>query len=93
MQLNPNKNLSGHGFQRPYLSLKEAASFLDISQSLMYKLSASNAITKYKRGGKVYYKESDLISYIEEGKIEGLDQVEKSVDEMLIGLSNKGGKR
>jgi len=90
MQLNPNKNLSGPSFQRPYLSLKEAASFLDISQSLMYKLSASNAITKYKRGGKVYYKESDLMSYIEEGKIDGLDHVQDSVDKVLVGFSKKG---
>lgn len=86
-----NRNLSSRENLREklFLNLIEAAQFLDISMSLMYKLSSKNAITKYKRGGKIYFKPEDLIGYIEKGKIEGVDEIGQNVDQILLRQSQE----
>lgn len=78
--INQNRNMGEPFFEKLFLNLREAAAFLDISLSLMYKLSSKNAITKYKRGGKIYFKPEDLIAYIEKGKIEGIDEIKGQVE-------------
>lgn len=46
-------------------STKEAAAYLKISCSYLYRLVWSNRIKGYKPGGKIFYfKKSDLDSYI-----------------------------
>jgi len=59
-----------------YLSVREAADFLDISRQQIYALSYLGVLPKYrpsvgrgKRSGRVYFKIADLEKYIERGFI------------------------
>lgn len=88
--INQNRKMGEAFFEKLFLNLHEAAAFLDISLSLMYKLSSKNTITKYKRGGKIYFKPEDLVAYIEKGKIEGIDEIKDQVDGILSKIADKG---
>ena len=47
--------------QKEILSFKEALIYLDVSESLLYKLTSKREITFSKpNGGKLYFKKSDL---------------------------------
>lgn len=47
------------------LTLSEAAAYLDISKSQLYKITAKNQIKFYKPGGKkIYFKKNDLNNYL-----------------------------
>jgi excisionase family DNA binding protein len=52
-----------------YLNLPEACELLRCSESKVYKMTMKKTIPFYKVGGKLYFKESELIDFIE-GKIQ-----------------------
>jgi len=48
-------------FSKEILSLKEATAYLDVSESLLYKLTSTRKIKFYKPNkGRVYFKRVDL---------------------------------
>lgn len=48
-----------------FLTMKEAATYIKVSISKMQKISSSRIIPVYKpTGGKVYFRQSDLIKYL-----------------------------
>jgi len=50
-----------HSFSKEILSLKEASSYLDVSESLLYKLTSNRKIKFYKPNrGRIYFKRVDL---------------------------------
>jgi len=47
------------------LSFSEAAEYLNVSKSHLYKLTSTNRIAHYKPNGKkIYFKKSDLNNYL-----------------------------
>ncbi len=58
-----------------FLSMEEAARVLQISQSSMEKISASNKIPRYKPGKRVFFKESDLLAYMNSSRISSIDEI------------------
>ena len=52
-----------------YLTVKEAAVFLKVTPSTIYKLIHHKVLPCYKPTGKVYLKVEDLIEFLEQGKI------------------------
>jgi len=52
----------------------EAASFLGISKSHLYRLTHTNQISYSQPGGKkIYFSKADLIEYIKKNKIKAID--------------------
>ena len=74
---------------KPFLTLKEAAAFLGISTSLMYKLSANKSIPKYKPAGIVYFKLADLIAWVENGKVDSQQDIHSETMELLTSISKR----
>ncbi|MCC4212254.1 helix-turn-helix domain-containing protein [Leeuwenhoekiella parthenopeia] len=61
---------------KEYLTLEEAAFFLGISKSALYKKKAMGDINFYQPGGKmIYFKKSELIQWIEKGKLQSVVEV------------------
>lgn len=54
--------------EEQFLNTKEAAAFLQISVGKIYQLTMKKAIPFYKPGGKLYFKKSELIEYINKNK-------------------------
>lgn len=54
--------------EEQFLNTKEAAAFLQISVGKIYQLTMKKTIPFYKPGGKLYFKKSELIEYINKNK-------------------------
>lgn len=60
--------LTDLNMKEQFLNTKEAAAFLQISVGKIYQLTMKKAIPFYKPGGKLYFKKSELIEYINKNK-------------------------
>lgn len=59
------------------LSFKEAAQYLDLSESSLYKLTSESKITFHKpNGGKLYFEKSDLNNWMLQNKIKSIQDTE-----------------
>ena len=60
------------------LNVQEAAAFLDISTSHLYKLTSTGKIPHYQPGGKrIYFLPSDLLEYVRSGRKKTADEIER----------------
>lgn len=60
--------LTDLNMEEQFLNTKEVAVFLQISVGKIYQLTMKKAIPFYKPGGKLYFKKSELIEYINKNK-------------------------
>ena len=63
-------------FSDKIFSIKEAANFLNLAIQTLYGFTSKREIPFMKKGKKLYFKESELLNWLEEGK-------KKSVKEIL----------
>lgn len=60
------------------LSLPEAADYLNISKSYLYKLTHKNKIPHYKPNGKkIYFLEKELNEWLTQNRVKGEAEIEK----------------
>jgi excisionase family DNA binding protein len=52
----------------PFLSIKEAAAFLNLATQTVYGFTSNGTIPFIKKGKKLYFKKSELTKWINEGK-------------------------
>lgn len=72
--------LKAHQSSSGYLSPEQAADYLQVSKSLIYKLGALNVFPRYKpTQGLVYYKKQDLDEWIEKGRIKDQELITESL--------------
>jgi excisionase family DNA binding protein len=77
---NPNLGF----LAKEVLSFKEALAMLDISASMLYKLTHKRAINFYKPSGKlIYFKKEDLINWMLGNKHETCKEVSNQLFENL----------
>ncbi|MEL4308948.1 helix-turn-helix domain-containing protein [Joostella sp. CR20] len=70
---------------KPILSLKEAALYLGISKSTLYKMTFDNRISHYKPSGKlIYFKKQDLEQYLLKYKVKSNDELEEDIESKLL---------
>ena len=76
-----NKNIEQLlGQEEKPLSFSEAAKYLDMSRSYLYKLTFAKRITFYKPGGKrIYFRKSDLDKYLYRNKKASVEELEEMV--------------
>ena len=71
------------------LTFNEAAQYLDISKSYLYKLTCSNKIPHYKPQGKrLYFAKSELDTWIFRNQVKTTGAIEQEADDLV-----NGGKR
>ncbi len=61
------------------LSIQEASDFLNLAKQTLYSFTSKNVIPFLKKGKKLYFRKSDLINWLSEGK-------RKSKSEILKGI-------
>jgi len=71
---NPNPNLLPE-----FLIQDQAARFLGISKSALYTMTSKNVIPYHKKGRRNYFKKSDLIQWIESGRIRPLSEIREKM--------------
>ena len=52
------------------LTLREAASYVDLSPHYMYKLTSNRKIAHYKTGKRLYFLKADLDAYLLQNRVE-----------------------
>lgn len=71
-----------------FLTLEEAANFLSISNSALYKKTSNKEIPYYVPGGKkIYFKKADLENWILKSKVNSIEEIETSTENYLTNLS------
>ena len=83
--------LKAHQTNSGYLSPEQAASYLNVSKSMIYKLGSLNVFPRYKpTQGLVYYKKQDLDQWIEKSRIQDRDLI---MDSMVRKVLDKNSKK
>jgi len=75
-----------------FLNVNQASSLTGLSKSSLYKLTAKRAIVHYKPAGKLYFKEEDLINYIESSKVITQDEIAFNAEQYLDEMENERKK-
>ena len=57
------------------LNVREAARFLGDAVATLYGRTSKNEIPFYKRGKKVYFKKSELLAWIEQGRVKSQSEI------------------
>lgn len=58
------------------MNIQEAAAFLGLAVNTLYEKTSERLIPHYKQGKKVIFKKSELIGWIESGRIKTLNDIE-----------------
>lgn len=75
--------------QKEILNLKEAASFLCIAKSTLYKLTCKKQVRFYKPSGKIIlFRREDLISWVERNTPRETNQLNSKKEEASNGSKN-----
>lgn len=76
---------------KEFLSLREAAEYLDMSKSSIYKLTSGRSINFAKpNGGKIYFNKEDLDQWVEKNKFLSKENIRNQSIKQL--KENKNGK-
>lgn len=76
-QLQELKTLLTQQQEKP-MGLEDAAKYLGISKSYLYKLTCKNAIPFYKPNGKkIYFSKADLDKWIMRNPVKSSEQIEE----------------
>lgn len=71
-------------YNEEILSLSEAAEFLKMKKSFVYKKTSQKQINYYKPGGKkIYFRKSDLENWLLQNKITPVSEFENSTENYL----------
>lgn len=76
---------------KEFLSLQEAADYIGLSKSTLYKKTAKRSITFYQPGGKViYFKKEDLDNWVLSNRVAPQSEIEETAQAYC--MSNKKGR-
>ena len=65
------------------INLNQAAEYVSLSKSTMYKKTAERTIPHFKQGKKLYFKRSELDDWLTAQKISTHAEIEKEADEYI----------
>lgn len=72
------------------LTLEEAANYLSLSKSSLYKITSNKQISYYNPGGKkIYFRKSDLDNWIFGAKIESTQDDFEGIESYLLQNSKR----
>lgn len=67
------------------LTTAEAAEFMGISKSTLYKMSFNRDIPVYKpTGGRIYIKKSDIINYLQQNRVMSNNEIEQEAINYIV---------
>lgn len=80
--------LQQNSLQKRVLNFNETCSYLELSQSHLYKLTSTGAVPHYKPNGKkIYFHREELDQWLLRNRMDTQDEIEQQAADYLI---NKG---
>ena len=77
------KNVEPREQADQYLTVEEAAEFLSLSIPTIYSKVSKRELPYMKRGKRLYFSREDLESYLEDGRVKTIKEVEREADRFL----------
>lgn len=71
------------------MTVKDAAEYLSITSSAIYKLTHTNKIPFNKKGKRVYFLKSDILEWVKSGKIKTSDEIAVEAEKYILTHRNK----
>lgn len=66
--------------QKP-IPFEEAAEYLNISKSYLYRLTSKSIIAHFKPGGKkIFFDRKDLDRYLQRNRVSSIEEIRRDVD-------------
>ncbi|GEM_PF-1689861 len=72
------------------LTIEEASTFIKLAKQTCYQLCSKKAIPHYKRNKRLYFKKSELLKWLEEGKQEVQEEDDNEVRAYLHRKQKEG---
>ena len=66
------------------LNMSQAADYLGLAKSTIYKLTSSRLIPHCKIGNKIAFKRSDLNEWITKGKVKTREEIEQEANDYIV---------
>lgn len=88
--LNSSINQPGGG-SNTMMDVKEAADYLRLTVSTVYKLTSTREIPVMKRFNRCYFLKEDLTNYLLGGRIKTIAEIEQEAEQYLI--NNRRNRR
>ena len=90
-RLDAIENLLKNQSQKP-LTMEEAARYLDVSKSTLYKMTSSNTICFYKPNHKrIYFAKSELDAWLLRNPVKTTGVIEQEADDYIV-TGKRGGQ-
>jgi len=71
--------------QKKVLNFNEACTYLELSQSHLYKLTSTGAVPHYKPNGKkIYFQREELDNWLLRNRMNSRDEIEQQAADYLI---------
>ena len=75
------------------LTLEEAADYLGLSKSYLYKLTSAKRIAHFKPQGKrVYFAKGELNSWLRRNPVKTISKIEQEADNFVVNGGKRGGQ-
>lgn len=88
------ESLSSARAGKDLLSAGEAAPMLDIGLSQLYRLTSERRIQYYKPAdGRIYFKRSDLETYVLTGNVSTQDEISRLADQLVQKRAYRGKRQ
>lgn len=87
--IRTNDHPQVHPHVQEIMNLFQAAEYLSLSKSSLYKSTSQREIPHFKKGKKIYFRKSELDQWITEIRIKTRSEIEMEANDYLI----KKGKR
>jgi excisionase family DNA binding protein len=75
---------NGIGVITEVLNLEQAAEYVSLSKSAIYKKTSERNIPHFKQGKKLYFKRSELDSWLTAQKVDTKAEIEKMAQDYII---------
>lgn len=67
------------------INIKEACEMLQLAKPTIYAMTSKNLIPHYKRGKKLYFKKTELMDWLAEGKKKTPSELASEIDDLIAG--------
>jgi excisionase family DNA binding protein len=75
------------------LTFRQAAEYIDVSRSYLYKLTSLNRIPFFKPEGKrLYFSKAELDTWIKRNPVKTATEIEQQADDYIVSGKKGGGK-
>ena len=88
--IHQEKNISTSSHTDIFLNIHQASEYMSLAVQTIYSKCSQNSIPHIKKGGRLYFIESDLYKYIKSGRKKTIEEIQEEANSFLNHYNKKG---